>query len=90
MPVHCLVDEWESKAISNHLDFGKSIGLINHYRIMKNMLALLLEDMTTKWNGTRDTAQGLRASILQVDMQLKNLERNFNMRHYSMFPIMGN
>lgn len=90
MPVCCLVDEWESKAFSDCLASRKSGGCINHYWMIKNMLALLLENMTTKWNGVWDMEHGLRASILQADMQLKNLERNFNLRKYSIFQTVDN
>ena len=57
---------------------------------MKNMLGLLLEDMTVKWNRARDVAQGLRTYITQVDTQLKALEANLNLRHYLVFPNTGN
>ena len=59
MRVRFLIDEWESKAFSNHLASGKIGGRINHYSMMKNMLGLLLEDMTVKWNGAMGVSQGL-------------------------------
>ena len=51
LPVRCMIDEWESKVVSDHLASRRSDGRINHYRIIKNMLGLLMEDMTIKWNG---------------------------------------
>ena len=90
MPIRFLINDWESKAVSDHLASGKSSGHINHYWMMKNMLGRLLEDMTVKWNGARGVAQGLLTSILQANMQLKTLEMNFNLREYSVFPNTGN
>ena len=90
MSIKCLIDEWESKAVSNHLASGKIGRCINHYWMMKNMLGLLLEDMVIKWNGARGVSQVLRTSIIQANMQLKTLETNFNLRHYFVFPNTGN
>ena len=90
MPIRFLIDEWESKTVSNHLAFRKIGVRINHYQLMKNMLGLLLEDMTVKQNGARGVSQGLCTSILQADTQLKALEANFNLRQYSMFPSTRN
>ena len=31
LPIHCMIDEWESKVVSDHLASGKSNDKINHY-----------------------------------------------------------
>ena len=56
MPIRCMIDEWESKVVSEHLASRRSGGRINHYWLIRNTMGLLMEDMTTKWNGARDMA----------------------------------
>ena len=58
--------------------------------MIKNMLGLLMEDMTTKWKGVRDLAQSMSTCLDQTNAQLNTLEANFNWRHYSVFPNAGN
>ena len=31
MPVRCMIDEWESHVVSEHLASGRNVGRINHY-----------------------------------------------------------
>ena len=85
-----MIDEWESKAVFDHLASRRSGGRINHYWVIKNMMGLLMEDTIVKWNGGRDLAQCMNTCINQTDTQLSTLEAYFNLRHYSMFPNAGN
>ena len=41
MLVRCMIDEWESMEVSDHLASRRSGGRINHYGMMKNMLGFL-------------------------------------------------
>ena len=53
--------------------------------MIKNMMAMLMEDLTTKWNGTRDMVQSMHTCLNQTDVQLSTLEANFKCRHYTFF-----
>ena len=58
-----MIDEWESKAVSDHVASRRSNEKINHYWMIKNMLGLLMEDMISKWNGAKDLVQSMRTYI---------------------------
>ena len=73
-----MIDEWESKVVSEHLASGRNSGQINHYWMIKNIMTMLMEDLTNKWNGVGDMAQIKRTYLNQTDAHLSTLENNFN------------
>ena len=73
MHVRCMIDDWESKVVSEHLASERNGGKINYYWIMKNMMVMLSEDMKTKWNGTRDMVQSMHTYLNQTNAQLSTL-----------------
>ena len=56
MHVRCMIDEWESKVVSEHLASRRNGGKINLYWMIKNMMAMLMKYLTNKSNGVRDMA----------------------------------
>ena len=78
MHVRCMIDEWESKVVSEHLASRRNGGKINRYWMIKNMMAMLMKYLTNKWNGVRDMAQSMRTYFNWTEEHLSTLEANFN------------
>ena len=51
-----MIDEWDSRVVFENLSFGRNGRRINHYWMIKNMMAMLMEDLKNKWNGAMDMA----------------------------------
>ena len=80
-----MIDEWESRVVSEHLASGRNGGKTNHYWMVKNMMGMLMEDLTNKWNEAMDMAQSMWTYLNQTDEHMIKLETNFNWRHYTIF-----
>ena len=52
MPMRILIDEWEALLVTEHLVRGRGGIQINHYRLIKNMMGTLMEEMVSNWNYT--------------------------------------
>ena len=85
MHVRCMIDEWESKVVSEHLASRRNGCKINRYWMIKNTMAMLMEYLTNKWNGARDIVQSMCTCLNQTEEHLSTLEANFNWRHYTIF-----
>ena len=78
MHVRCMIDEWEYRVVSENLASGLNGSKINHCWMVKNMMAMLMKDLTNKWNGVRDMAQSMCTYFNWTEEHLSTLEANFN------------
>ena len=51
--------------------------------MIKNMMGMLMEDLTNKWSGARKMVQSIRICLTRNDEKLNNLEAKFSWRHYT-------
>ena len=51
--------------------------------MIKNMMGMLMEDLTNKWSGAREMVRSIRICLTQNDDQLNNLEAKFSRWHYT-------
>ena len=67
MSVRNLIDEWEARLINKNMARGIGGGRLNHYRIIKNMMGSLMDEMVRTWNYNRSSVLQAKTKLLELD-----------------------
>ena len=81
MSVRCMIDEWESRVVSEHLALGRNGGKLNHYLMIKKHDKDVNGRFDKKMEWATDMAQSIQTSLNQNNEHLSNLEVNSNWWH---------
>ena len=71
------IEDWEARAMADHLALGKDKGKVNHYWLVKNIFDIYLDEVSSSCREAKAIVVVTRAQLTGMADQFKDIENSF-------------